>query len=89
MTFQIPIWIPNVLFLLSCVLSGYQYTRLHRTNPVTTIQFSNTIFCVIMVVVVTLYARSYHDPRVSQAFFVIAVITFYLTFRRYRTLPPK
>jgi hypothetical protein len=89
MLFFVPIWVTNVLFLLSCMMSGHQHSRLNRENPITTIQFGNIIFCVVMVVVVVLSTKFHPNPRMSQVFFLIAAITLCLTIRRYRMLPPK
>jgi membrane protein implicated in regulation of membrane protease activity len=86
--FFIPIWITNVLFLLSSVLSAHQHWRLNRENPIT-IQFANIIFSGIMILVGVFYTRNHHDPRVSLVFFLIAAVSLFLTIRRFRTLPPK
>ena len=87
--FFIPIWITNLVFLLSSVLSAYQHWRLNRENPITTIQFANIVFSGIMILVVVFYTRTHHGPWMSLGFFLIAAITLFLTIRRFRTLPPK
>ncbi len=87
--FFIPIWIPNVLLLLSCILANYQQTRLNRENVFKTLQFGITIFSMAMIVFVVLYARNHRDPWISLVFFVVAVATLIVTMRQFRMLPPK
>jgi hypothetical protein len=87
--FFIPIWIPNVLFLLSCVLSGQQHWRLNRENPFATVQFGVIVFSMIMILVVVLYTRAHPDPWMSLVFFLIAAATFVFTLRQFRMMPPR
>jgi hypothetical protein len=69
----IPIWIPNVLFLLSCVMSAYQHWRLNKENPVATLQFGIILFSMVMILAAVLYSRSHRDPWISMVFFLAAV----------------
>jgi hypothetical protein len=87
--FFIPVWIPNVLFLLSCVLSSYQHSRLNRENPFATVQFGVIVFSIIMVVTVVLLTRHHRDPWIELVFFLLAATTFWFTTRQFRMLPPK
>jgi hypothetical protein len=84
---HIPFWIPNVLFLVSSGIAGYQHSRLNRENPVTNVQFMVIVFSLLMMVVIVLYSRHHADPWLSLAFFLIAAGTFYLTLRQQRMLP--
>jgi peptidoglycan biosynthesis protein MviN/MurJ (putative lipid II flippase) len=86
--FFIPVWIPNVLLLLSCVLANYQQWRLNRENIFKTLQFGITIFSVVMIVSGLLYARHHRDPWLSLVFFFIALATLVITLRQFRMLPP-
>jgi uncharacterized membrane protein YfcA len=87
--FFIPIWIPNVMLLLSCVLANYQQTRLKRENVFTTLQFGITIFSIAMIIFGVLYARHHRDPWISLVFFVVGLATLVITMRQFRMLPPK
>jgi TRAP-type uncharacterized transport system fused permease subunit len=87
--FFIPIWVPNVLFLLSCVMSCYQLSQMNRENPFTTKQFGITIFSMVMVVTIVLFTRSHRDPWVSLAFALVAAGVFWYSIRQFRMLPPK
>jgi uncharacterized membrane protein YfcA len=87
--FFIPIWIPNVMLLLSCVLSNYQQTRLKRENVFKTLQFVITIFSIAMIISGVLYARHHRDPWISLVFFLVATATLIITVRQFRMLPPK
>ena len=87
--FYVPIWITNLLLLLSAIFAGFQHSRLNRENPLTTIQTGIIIFAMGMIVAVVLYTHAYPNPWVSLAFFLIAVVTFWVTVRQFRMLPPK
>jgi peptidoglycan biosynthesis protein MviN/MurJ (putative lipid II flippase) len=87
--FFIPIWIPNVLLLLSCILANYQQWRLNRENVFKTLQFAITIFSVTMIIFGLLFTRSHRDPWISVAFFVVAIAILVITMRQFRTLPPN
>jgi hypothetical protein len=84
----IPIWITNVLLLVSCVMANFQHWRLNRENPFTTLQVGIVVFSLIMVVVVVVYTLNHRDPWMSLVFFLIAVGIFGLTFRQFRMMPP-
>jgi hypothetical protein len=84
--FFIPTWISNVMFLITCVLSGWQHSKLRRANPITNLQFAMMIFSMAMVLVVALYNRT--NPWLSLAFFLIAAGCLAFTFRQQRMLPP-
>ena len=85
----IPFWITNTLFLMTCVLAGYQHWRLNRENPVTNLQFMVIVFSILMMLVNVLYSRHHTDPWLSLAFFLIAAGTLCLTLRQQRMLPPN
>jgi hypothetical protein len=85
--FFIPIWIPNVLLLFTCVLSCFQLVKLARPNPVTTLQFVMTLFCMLMVLVIIFYDTD--NPWVSLLFFLIAAGSTALMIRQQRMLPPS
>jgi predicted Na+-dependent transporter len=87
--FFIPTWIPNILLLISCVLANYQQWRLNPENVLKTRQFGISIFSIVMIVFVVLYARSHRDPWISLVFFLVALATLVITVRQFRTLPPK
>jgi len=85
----IPIWITNVLLLVSCVMANFQHWRLNRENPFLTLQVGIVLFSLIMVVVVVIYNLGHRDPWMSLVFFLIAVTVFSVTFRQFRTLAPR
>jgi uncharacterized protein involved in response to NO len=87
--FYIPIWITNVLLLMSAGFAGFQHSRLNRENPFATIQFGIIVFAIVMVVVVVLATHAYPNPWMSLVFFLIAAATFWLTVRQFRMLPPR
>ena len=33
----IPVWVTNILFMITIYLSGFQHVRLRRPNPITNI----------------------------------------------------
>jgi hypothetical protein len=82
----IPAWISNILLLVTCYLAGFQHLQLRRPNPVTNIQFGVIVFCLLMVVIITLYNRV--NPWLSLVFFLIAAGTLGLMIRQHRMLPP-
>lgn len=82
----IPAWITNILFLVTCWLSGFQHMRLKRANPVTNLQFVMIVFCLLMVLIVALYNRE--SPWLSLAFFVLSLGCLTLMIRQNRMLPP-
>jgi hypothetical protein len=86
---SIPIWITNVLLLVSCVMANFQHWRLNRENPFTTLQVGIVVFSLIMVVVVDLYHIQHRDPWMALVFFLIAVAVFCVTLRQFRMLPPR
>jgi hypothetical protein len=86
---HIPIWITNVLLLMSAGFAGFQHSRLNRENPFATIQFGIIVFAMVMVVTVVLSTRVYSNPWMSLVFFLIAAATFWFTVRQFRMLPPR
>lgn len=82
----IPSWCSNILLLVTVYLSGFQHVQLKRPNPVTNIQFFMMIFCMFMIVVITLSNK--RNPWVSLVFFLIAVASFVTMIRQHRMLPP-
>ena len=84
--FFIPAWVTNVLFLITCYLSGFQHVQMRRPNPVTNIQFFMIAFSLLMVLAVTLYNRA--NPWLSLAFLLIAVGCLGVMIRQHRMLPP-
>jgi hypothetical protein len=84
--FFIPAWISNVLFLVTCYLSGFQHVQLRRQNPITNIQFFMMGFSLLMILIVALYNRE--SPWLSLVFFLIAVGSLGLMIRQHRMLPP-
>ena len=84
--FFIPAWITNIVLLITCYLSGFQHFRFKRPNPITNLQFVMIVFCLLMVLIVTLYNRE--NPWLSLAFFLLAVSCLGLMIRQLRMLPP-
>jgi len=85
----IPGWIPNILFFLTCVLAGYQHSRLKRDNPVTNLQFIMMVFSLLMIVAAVIYNRFHTNPWVSLAFFILSAGSLLVIIRQQRMLPPK
>ena len=84
--FFIPIWITNVLLLVTCWLSGFQLVQMKRANPVTNIQFVMIVFSMLMVLIVALYTET--NAWLSLVFFLIAVCNLSVMIRQHRMLPP-
>jgi hypothetical protein len=82
----IPVWVTNILFMITIYLSGFQHVRLRRPNPITNIQFFMIAFALVMIVIVTLYNRV--NPWLSLAFFVTSVVSLGMMIRQHRMLPP-
>ncbi len=85
----IPIWIPNILLLVSCVLANYQQWRLNPDNVLKTRQFKIAVFSIVMVVTIVIYTLGHRDPWISLVFFLIAIATLVITMRQFHTLPPN
>jgi hypothetical protein len=83
----VPAWIPNVLFLITCVLSSYQHVQLRRPNTVMNIQFLMIAFCIAMIITTALYART--NAWLSLALLLIAVGCLGFILRQHRMLPPN
>ncbi|WP_428537361.1 hypothetical protein [Rhodopila sp.] len=84
--FFIPTWVTNIVFLITCWVSGFQHLRLRRPNPVTNLQFFMMAFSLIMILIVALYNRE--NPWLSLAFFVLAIGCLSWMIRQLRMLPP-
>jgi len=82
----IPVWVTNILFMITIYLSGFQHVRLRRPNPITNIQFFMIAFALVMIVIVTLYNRV--NPWLSLALFVTSVVSLGMMIRQHRMLPP-
>ncbi len=87
--FFIPIWIPNVLLLASCVLANYQQWRLNPENVVKTVQFGISVFSIVMIVAMVLFTLSHRDPWISLIYLLVALGTLWFTIRQFRKLPAK
>lgn len=84
--FFIPTTLTNILLLATCWLSGIQLSRLKLANPVPSIQFLMILFCMVIAVVVTLYNKV--NPWLSEALFVVAVVSLGVMIRQNRMMPP-
>lgn len=82
----IPTWVPNVLLLVTCWLSGFQLVQMKRANPVMNIQFIMIVFSLLMVLIITLYNKT--NPWLSLLFFLIAAGNLGVMIRQHRMLPP-
>jgi hypothetical protein len=85
--FFIPIWITNVLFLISCVIAGYQHTRFNRENPFLNQQFITIVVSLILIVVNVLY--NHVNVWLTLVIFLLSVIGLIMTLRQQRMLPPN
>lgn len=82
----VPAWITNILYLLTFCISAFQHWQLKRPNPVTNIQFFMMVFCLAMMLTVTLYNRE--NPWLSLGLFLAAMAGLELMVRQNRMLPP-
>jgi hypothetical protein len=82
----IPVWITNILFLITFYLSCFQHVQLRRPNPVTNLQFFMMAFSLLMILVATLYNRA--NPWLSLGFLLTAAASLALMVRQHRMLPP-
>jgi len=85
--FFIPIWITNVLFLVTTVLAGFQHSQMNRENPILNIQFGVMSFSIVLMILVTLY--NYENPWLALGFFLTAIGSLAITIRQNRMLPPR
>jgi Flp pilus assembly protein TadB len=85
--FYIPIWISNLLLLVTCYLSGFQLVQMNRPNRIMNIQFLMIVFCLTMMVFITLSGR-HGSPWMSLLFFIVAVSSLSVMIRQHRMLPP-
>jgi hypothetical protein len=76
-------------FIAAAALSGWQLVRMGRDNPLTGLQFWMVVFCIAMMLVVTLTERQEGHPWLSLVFFLTAVVTFGVAFRQNRMVPPR
>jgi hypothetical protein len=84
--FFIPTWVPNVLLLVTCWLSGFQLVQMKRANPVMNIQFIMIVCSLLLVLIITLYNKT--NPWLSLLFFLIAAGNLGVMIRQHRMLPP-
>jgi CDP-diglyceride synthetase len=84
----IPTWITNILFFISCVLAGYQHTRLNRENPIN-LQFAVVVFSLVMILTGVFYTRHQANAWISLVFFLVAVGVLCVVIRQHRMLPPN
>ena len=83
----IPLWITNILLLITCWLAGFQLVKMQRPNPVTNIQFVMIVFCMLLVLVIVMNRIT--DPWLSFGVFVIAASCLGTMIRQHRMLPPS
>ena len=83
--FFIPVWVSNVILLVTCVMSALQHVRLKRENPITNIQFFMMFFTMAMIWIVAVYDDG---VWISLGFFLMSAVCLIVMLREQRKMPP-